>query len=190
MTGCWVWHGPDFEGRPITYQWNPATAHNAKRSAFLWMMEVWFPEVKFSDRTRGTAPTCGQPMCIAPHHRRGRTFAHLTKLKPEQVRAIFALRDVRKMAEVAVEFDVSVSLVSGIWSGKHHVNITGQWDIRKNPRKLTARQALDIYALKGKGQQQQVADRFNVSRATIRHIWSGLTWSEVTGASLSQEQDA
>lgn len=188
-TGCWVWGGPvTYEGHPVTYQWNPATAHNAKRSAFLWMIENWFPDARFSDRTRATAPTCGESRCISPFHRRGRTFAHITKLTSDQVRQIFSLRDQAKMADVAEQFGVSVSLVSGIWAGKHHSNVTGQWEIRKNPRKLTPTQVREVYALKGRAKQQAVADSFGVSRSTVRHIWEGVTWTEVTGASLLREQ--
>lgn len=187
-TACWVWGGPMWEGRPITYQWNPATGHNAKRSAFLWMMDMWFPDAKFSDRSRGTTPTCGTDRCINPHHRRGRTFDHITVLKPDQVRAIFAARDKVPAACLAAEHGVSPGTVYGVWSGRFHSHITGQSEIRRNPRKLTEDQVRELYGLRGKHTQQAVADKFGVSRATVRHIWSGLTWSEVTGHQLSNKQ--
>ena len=189
-TRCWVWQGPVWEGRPITYQWDPSTGHNAKRSAFLWMMDAWFPGTTFSDRSRGTSSTCGTSRCISPFHRRGRTFDHITVLIPDQVRAIFAARDQVPAAALAADHGVSPGAIYGIWAGRHHANITGQSEIRKNPRKLTASQAREVYALRGKSTQQAVADKFNVSRSTVRHIWSGVTWSDVTGHQLSGAQPA
>ena len=192
-TGCWVWGGPvDYEGRPITYQKHRRGEHNAKRSAFVWMMEQWFPEVRFPDRSRGTVPVCGTATCISPKHRRGRSVNHVTKLSDAQVLQIFRQRDTRPMGDVAQEFGVSRSLVSGIWRGKHHVALTGQWERRKNYRLLRPNTVLKIYALRGQRTQQSVADEFGVSRSTIRNIWDGRHWAEVTGhkADLSREQTA
>ena len=48
--------------------------------------------------------------------------------------------------------------------------------------KLTNAQAVEIFALRDTSlSQQEVGDRFGVSKTAIRHIWSGHRWGRITG---------
>ena len=53
----------------------------------------------------------------------------------------------------------------------------------RNPNAhLTAADAKEIYAQKGKVAVQEVAKKFNVKSGTIYQIWNGYSWSSATGA--------
>ena len=47
--------------------------------------------------------------------------------------------------------------------------------------KLSATDALAIYALKGKVPATELSKRFGVCRGNIHNIWTGKSWSSVTG---------
>lgn len=190
-TECWAWTGPTYNSGPICYVWSTTRGRTMTRSAFLWLMEQWFPSVEFADGSRSTQPVCGNRQCISPFHRKSRGYEHLTKLTRTQVLAVFAKRDQRDARGVAVEFGVSEGAVHGIWSGRFHRSITGQPEVKRSNRKLTAEQATEVYAARGgSGTQRELAERYGVSRATIRRIWDGTIWSEVTGHRLSGKQMA
>lgn len=180
-TGCWVWEGPIYGGNPVTYQWLPDKARNDRRSAFLFLIENWFPDTKFSDRTNSTVRTCGTAACISPLHRQGRSYDHITVLTPSQVREVFAERGKSKVAEVAASYGVGVVTIYNIWSGRSHAGTTGQRVIARHVRKLNASQVKQIYRRKGTVTQTALAAEYGVTRSTIGHIWSGETWSNVTG---------
>lgn len=46
--------------------------------------------------------------------------------------------------------------------------------------RLTEKQVKDIYLAKGKYTQKVLADRYNVSKSTIAHIWTGRSWPWLT----------
>jgi hypothetical protein len=63
---------------------------------------------------------------------------------------------------------------------KHGTHLEGE---NATNSKLTAIEALAIYALRGTTTAAMVAPIFNCAQSTIQRIWNGKTWKSVTGAS-------
>lgn len=191
-TGCWLWSGPSYEGRPsMKIRESADQGGTYTRSAFAWMMDQWFPQVKFPDKSRGTVPSCGESLCVSPHHRTGRSYAHLTKLSDRQVKEIYDSQGEKTTDEIMSEYGISHKTVWEIWSGRSRQRATGARRPRPVVRKITAEQAVEIYRRKDSGQKQAaVAEEFGISRYAVSHIWSGRMWGKVTGACLSDSQTA
>jgi len=62
--------------------------------------------------------------------------------------------------------------------------ISGTHQIGENNSRaeVTKKQAKEIYRLKGKMTQMEIADRYGISRQAVSDIHRGITWAEVTGA--------
>ncbi len=186
-TGCWMWTGSVSNGKyPVHYEYDPGAVRAKKRSAFVWMMSTWFPDVKMPGNVKGTSPTCGRLMCINPRHRRAYVPDHVYKLTPDQVRQIFAEKGKRRPGEVAAEHGIASCTVWRIWSGKQQADVTGLKKPVKVYRKLTPKEVKTIYSRAGTVSKASLAREYGVNPTTIGHIWSGRTWSNVTGASLPQ----
>jgi len=56
------------------------------------------------------------------------------------------------------------------------------WSGEVCDRKLTAEEAREIYALKGKERRKDIADSYGVSISNVKKIWSGQNWWRETGA--------
>lgn len=191
-TGCWLWRGyRDRDGRPVFRVRTASHGNNSSRSAFVWMMEQWFPQVPFPNRDRATRPVCGRGACLSPHHRQQRTYAHLTKLTPGQVAQIFAARGYERVGQVAARHGVAESTVLNVWAGRSHRDLTGLKVPTSAAVRLTPEMALSIWGCKDTGRtQREVAEEFSVSQATVSNIWRGRTWADLTGARLSASQSA
>jgi hypothetical protein len=185
-----MWQGSFSNGKyPVYYVYSPGTARCKKRSAFLWMMQTWFPNVKMMGNLKGTTPTCGRHSCINPRHRRAYVPDHVYKLTPDQVRKIFGEKGTRNAKAVAEDFGIEPCTVWRIWSGRQQSDVTGVKRPTKVWRKLTPRDVRAIYALRDSGRSKAAIGRdYGVNPTTIGHIWTGRTWGHVTGAGLSQEQ--
>lgn len=59
---------------------------------------------------------------------------------------------------------------------------TDQRGEKNSQAELIKKHAKQVYKLKGKLTQQEIADRFGVSRQAVSDIHRGVTWSRVTGA--------
>lgn len=64
-----------------------------------------------------------------------------------------------------------------------HRHGTDQVGERNSQAELIRRHAKQIYKLKGKYTQQEIANMFGVSRQAVSDIQRGITWANVTGAS-------
>jgi DNA-binding transcriptional regulator YiaG len=189
-TGCWLWNGPtDRKGRARVYVHGMGTSSNS-RSAFVWMLEQWFPGVELPDESKGTVTTCGSVSCLSPFHRQKRGYEHVTKLNPATVRELYALRNDRLTCrEVARRYGMGDKTIWDLWTGRTHRDITGAKCKEPKYRKLTPEDVLAIYRRKGtRMTQAEVGTLYNVTRETVSRIWSGRSWSEVTGAVLSEKQ--
>ena len=59
---------------------------------------------------------------------------------------------------------------------------TDQRGEKNSQAELIRKHAKQIYRLKGKKTQREIAERFGVSRQAVSDIHRGITWAEVTGA--------
>lgn len=189
--GCWLWTGPVQQGKSAKYTLfffraiePPHPARN--RSAFVWMMQEWFPETEVSDKHR-TMATCGNDLCINPHHRRDMklTRAFLT---PDQVIEIFNAQGRVAAIDLAAQYGISQSGVSNIWTGKRWSDVTGAKYKPKaqKPKVHIPDEIVNmIRAQQGIRSTRSVARDFNVSQASVARIWRG-----ERRASLPQEQGA
>jgi DNA-binding XRE family transcriptional regulator len=59
---------------------------------------------------------------------------------------------------------------------------TDQRGEKNSQAELIRKHAKQIYKLKGKMTQQEIADSFGVSRQAVSDIHRGITWARVTGA--------
>ena len=59
---------------------------------------------------------------------------------------------------------------------------TDQRGEKNSKAELIKKHAKQIYRLKGKETQQEIADQFGVSRQAVSDIHRGVTWARVTGA--------
>ena len=59
---------------------------------------------------------------------------------------------------------------------------TDQRGEKNSQAELIKKHAKQIYRLKGKETQQEIADQFGVSRQAVSDIHRGITWARVTGA--------
>jgi hypothetical protein len=182
-TGCWLWDGAVVDGRPQMYIWDEIKGHNIRQSAFVFLMTNWFPNNR-PDRSSNVERICQTECCINPIHHRGRSYSHVIKLTPAQVREIFALRGKLGPKDVAKKYNVLDIQVHNIWSGRAHTDITGQARIKRRASKLTEEQVLQIYQRRGTATQSQLSKEFNVTTGTIAHIWHGRSWTNVTRHSL------
>lgn len=55
-------------------------------------------------------------------------------------------------------------------------------DKMNTQNKITAEQAVELYALKGRVHSAEVAEQFGISRNQVLSIWRGRNWASVTGA--------
>ena len=63
-----------------------------------------------------------------------------------------------------------------------HKHGTDQVGERNSQAELIRKHAKQIYRLKGQYTQQEIAERFGVSRQAVSDIHRGITWANVTGA--------
>jgi DNA-binding Xre family transcriptional regulator len=103
----------------------------------------------------------------------------LSKLSDKQVAAIY--RSKKSKEALAAEYGVTHWTIQDIWHGKSRTDTTDKLPPRKVKvkRHLTPEQVLEIY--RADGTQQEIADRFGMSRANVSLIKSGKQWPHVTG---------
>ena len=63
-----------------------------------------------------------------------------------------------------------------------YIHGTHQMGEKNSRAEVTKKQAKEIYRLKGKLIQMEIAERYNISRQAVSDIHRGITWAEVTGA--------
>lgn len=190
---CWLWTGAFVTVAnaklPMYYHNRDAKRtpnDNTTRSAFLWMMREWFPEVP-TQKWAKTDATCGNDLCISPYHRQHKKLGNVAepfRINHDQIRQVYALRDSgRGVNEVAREFGWHNTLVSKIWSGARYAGVTGHPNPKPKRKALSAEAAVQVYArLDSNANAQQVADEFGVSVNVVRDIWDGYRHSAATGA--------
>lgn len=191
--GCWVWVGKHLasNGRayPMYYhRRDPATDPNPTRSAFLWMMREFFPDVPVRQYEQ-TTTRCGRDLCVNPYHRVRSQRKSPNVMSHDLVREIYAWRGSSTVTEVAKLYDQSTPVVSRIWTGQRWSSVTG-WTPEDTP-KMGADKAMAVYELRGSGRtQKSVADEFGVSQSTVSNIWNGLTRANRTGQPRRYDEEA
>jgi len=187
--GCWLWTSSTVVGAgrhpyPIFNHRRETTPDNTTRAAFHWMMREWFPDVNVPNNAR-TGSECGNTLCLNPFHRYLDPDAN-RRAKPRmdhrKVLDIYSWRGTQSARATAELFQVHVSTVENIWSGRRWSAVTGHRRDGKQPP-MDATRARAIYADRNLGlSMEAVAAKHNTSRNTVRSIWYGLTWAVATGA--------
>lgn len=186
-TACWVWVGSVTKGNygdqhPTFYHWRGNT-DNTTRSAFMWMMREWFPSTPVH-RGMQTDTTCGNNLCISPYHRfavtmvRNRGQKHHTKA---DVMRAYKLKGTMSADEAAAKTGINAPTIRRIWSGQRWSSVTGQENAM--PRRLGPDKVRSIYASRSRHpSMRSAAQEYGVGINTVRAIWMGEAWTEVTGA--------
>lgn len=170
--GCWLWtaQAPDRGGKPYPLWGVKIEGRCLQRSAFVWMIGEFFPELADGLPHR-TTTACGKPLCINPLHRLNGMVTRGT-LTPDQAREVYKLKGDDARA-VAVQFGISANQVLSIWRGRNWGAITGAVNQTKQ-RKVTPPEVVEaILARKGELSGRKVAEEFNVSHKTVQRIWGG-----------------
>lgn len=186
-SGCWLWFGttitgPNGEPSPIFYHWRDNTT-NTTRSAFMWMMREWFPEVRVAPGQQ-TVVTCGNRKCLSPYHRRTVTMNENKNRKhydKTDVLRAYDLKGHMTPEEAAKITGLTPATVRRIWIGARWSSVTGE---KPSPRRLTPDRVMEIYEARESGKSMAAAAKeFKVGVNTLRQIWLGYSWTHITGAS-------
>ncbi|QJD53984.1 HNH endonuclease [Streptomyces phage Galactica] len=182
--GCWLWTGRSVIRNGKAYpMWSvKADGQHTHKSAFVWMMKEFFPEVA-ATLPRRTSTTCGNTMCIAPTHRVHCMWTN-TQLTPKQAIEVYQLRNTEDAAEVAGRFGISRNQVLAIWRGRNWADVTGAQYPGKQRRVTTPETAQAIRERYGHASAAAVAAEFGISRRTVNRIWADQNYR------LPQEQAA
>lgn len=171
-SGCWLWVGqaPVRGGKPYPLWGVKIKGRSQQRSAFVWMVGEFFPELAATLPHR-TQPSCGQPTCIAPTCRvNGMLTAN--RITPEQAVELFNMKGKKDAGEVAELFGISRNQVLSIWRGRNWGDVTGAVN-QTRQRKVTPPDIVDaIKARHGQASSRAVAAEFNVSYKTVLRIWN------------------
>ena len=208
-TGCRVWtKGLDSKGRPHAH-WG-----RRRRKAHIFAFELAGGEL-----LRGTVlrHVCNNPRCCNPDHLLVGT--HAENMRDKAVSGIsagernynaavsdavacdiFRARGKGSTAEIAARFGVSLKVVLSIWNGHSYARATGASLQRKGrPRgqdnhssRCSNETALLVYAEKAAGMPSAAAAarKHAVSESIARNIWSGRSFTDITGASNTRRPRA
>lgn len=173
--GCWVWTGQvsKTNGRVYpTVAFRVTGNRSIQRSAFLWLVDEFLPELAPLSRHR-TTPRCGVSLCIHPGHR---ADARVTRqlITADQAREIYAAKGVKNATDVAQAYGVSRNQVYAVWRGRNWRVVTGAPPHTPRRRVYTDDEVQRVLNLKGTGSSRKVAAQLDVHYKFVLAVWAGL----------------
>jgi hypothetical protein len=207
LTGCQVWNGA-----ADTYGYGHAWWNGKRRKAHIMAIEV---SGKTLEQGMVVRHLCNNTRCCNPEHLQvGTPVENMADkatsgvvaaensphalLSNKQAAEVFSFRGTETAFAVAARYGVAPHVVRGIWNGetyrlvtnatpRRHGRVTGESNAAA---KITNAQAVALYARRSdrRGVAGQVARELGVPVAVVKRVWSGRTYSKVTGAKKHEQR--
>lgn len=175
--GCWLWSGqaPNRRGQPYPLFGVKTDGVSVQRSAFAWMIDEFFPELR-DNRPGRTAASCGNAVCVSPFHRSNRMTTR-NVITADQAVEVYAAKGSDARA-VASRFGISRNQVLAIWRGRNWSDVTGAQVPAPVSRKIPPEVTEAIASRRGTASARAVSREFGVSNHYVGRVWRTLDLSD------------